>query len=217
MVSSSWFQILPIGQRMVISLLLFSPLTTASAMGESASSSSASATESQISSNKSPLLGIFTRNSKGITRLYCNKKNLDSQLKIIYLTKDGITGFVQDTKPIPQEERVVDAKENKIVPGEFIDNMNNGEIYLYSGSIDLKSGNDPASIIGILLFPGSVVDNRKIDNNFIINFNKYKYIIKYYISSEGIHAECNDATTKKKLSHYYYYLNYDIDSNHICK
>ena len=199
----NWSATAHIGRVMVISLVL--PGVT-NYIFSAASSESID----NIFEAKNPMIGIFTRTSKGVTRLYCTENNLKQTPPLTFISLDGEWGFVEKLKPFSGDDKTEISKNETILPGAMENLKEGSTIYTYNGIIKLKS-NQNRPEIGLLVRPNTKPINRKGAKLFTVKFNNKSFDITFYNSHEGIHIICSDGLTHKELQHYYYYLGYDVE------
>jgi hypothetical protein len=150
-----------------------------------------------------PLLGAFTKTKKGEIILNLIEPKLEGPCDVLLVSSEKMVGLVTYVKLISKPDKLSE------IPGHLSDYLNNGEIYLYSGTGHFARTKLDSAIIGCVFRQGShpvdLSDTKKME----VKYNNNLYIVSQFFSEEGIHFECFDKSSKKLKANMYYYLNHN--------
>ena len=211
MVYTNWFRTLLIGQMMATNIGFAELPAKIPTLPQDQSIRPSSSSSPPKGSTRIPLLGMFTISSKGAIRLYCNEKNINQDSGVIYLRRNGNTGIIMNIKLLSSKMINLDIKNHVSLPGEFINLNNNLPVFTYSGTIHQDINEKRVAEVGILLRSNSIMQKNYMNREFDIYFLEHLYKISCFGSQEGIHANCIDYKSNTELSHYYYYIGYEIE------
>jgi hypothetical protein len=157
----------------------------------------------QEASELTPLLGAFTKTKKGEIILNLIEPNLEGPCDLLLVSSDRMVGRATYAKSIKKPDKASE------VPGRLLDYLNNGSIYLYSGTGDFTKTKLNSAIIGAVFRQGSLPIDLSDTKKMHVKYKNKLYIVSQFFSEEGIHFECYDQSSKKQKANLYYYLNHN--------
>ena len=210
---SSWRRILPIGLRMVLNVLTILSFHVSVIASGRRPDPKASNRQALPNITPSPFLGVFTQKPQEVARLYCKMKVLDHVEGVIYWSESGKIGRVNDIRSCSNDDVPISNQKGKVVPGEFHDALGEDVSHLYTASLDPRLTEDTLSTVGLLLRPGAILLGKPERHVARFTYRNVDFIIKQELSDTCLHFKCFNSKTKKLISHFYYYLGYEVDKS----
>lgn len=158
------------------------------------------------SSGWSPLLGFYAKSEPGLIVFYSNNSDIKLHSTVKCISVQDFNEFSCKTISTLKE---INPKD--VMPGYMQDLISDAHIMTYKLLCQSENNRKNKCEIGIVLTENSkIISLKNYSLIRIINDDK-KYDLQICLGHENIHVKCYEISKNALVSHFSYYLGYEID------